>query len=226
MRENAKMLKALIAVRSGSERVKNKNIRRFCNSSLLEIKIRQLSRINGIDGIVVNSNDSSMLDLARKLNCETIKRDEKYATSYISMSDVYLNMAENFPADYIAYCNVTNPLIENTTIYNAISMFKEHIKDHVSVNTVHLIKEFMYLDGYAINYNPMNQPRSQDLPDIYALNFAVNIISKSDMIKYKNIICPKHLFLPVNEVESIDIDSELDFEIAEFLFRRKSGEII
>ena len=224
MKENAKMLKALIAVRSGSERVKNKNIRRFGNSSLLEIKIRQLSRINGIDGIVVNSNDSSML--ARKLNCETVKRDEKYATSYISMNDVYVNMAENFPSDYIAYCNVTNPLIEDTTIYNAISLFKEHIKNQVSVNTVHLIKEFMYLEGSAINYNPMSQPRSQDLPNIYALNFAVNIISKTDMIKYKNIICPKHLFLPVNETEAIDIDSELDFEIADFLFKRKLGEII
>ena len=37
-----KMIKALVAVRSGSQRVLNKNIRPFAGSSLLEIKIKQL----------------------------------------------------------------------------------------------------------------------------------------------------------------------------------------
>ena len=54
-------IKALVAVRSGSQRVKNKNIRKFVDSSLLEIKINQLKRIKELDGIVVNSNDEGML---------------------------------------------------------------------------------------------------------------------------------------------------------------------
>jgi spore coat polysaccharide biosynthesis protein SpsF (cytidylyltransferase family) len=37
-----KTLKALVAVRSGSQRVQDKNIRQFANSNLLEIKIKQL----------------------------------------------------------------------------------------------------------------------------------------------------------------------------------------
>lgn len=220
------MIKALIAVRSGSERVKNKNIRTFADSSLLEIKIKQLSQIPCLDGIVVNSNDSLMLERARKLHCETIQRGQIFADPTTSMSDVYVNMAENFPADYIVYCNVTNPLIENATIEKAITMFQELRKEHVSVNTAHLIKEFMYMDGHAINYDPMNQPRSQDLPEIFALNFAVNVISRTDMIRFKNIICPEHLLLPVSEIEATDIDSELDFAIAEFLYKRKIGEKI
>lgn len=133
------------------------------------------------------------------------------------MSEVYVNMVENFPAYFIAYCNVTNPLIEDTTIEKAIMMFQEFEKEHVSINTAHLIKEFMYMNGHAINYDPMNQPRSQELPDIFALNFAVNIISRTDMIRFKNITCPEHLLLPVSEIEATDIDSELDFAIAEFL---------
>lgn len=108
------MVKALIAVRSGSERVKNKNIRPFAGSSLLEIKIKQLSRVACIDGIVVNSNDPEMLAVARALNCETVLREQIYADAKTSMSDVYVNMAENFNADIVAYCNVTNPLIETS----------------------------------------------------------------------------------------------------------------
>ena len=37
-------LKAIIPVRSGSTRVKNKNIRPFAGDSLLAIKIKQLKR--------------------------------------------------------------------------------------------------------------------------------------------------------------------------------------
>ncbi len=218
------MIKALIAVRSGSERVKNKNIRAFADSSLLEIKIKQLLRIQCLDGIIVNSNDPAMLALAAKYHCETIRRAPYFAAATTSMSDVYADMAQNFPGDYIVYCNVTNPLIEDATIEKAVTMFQTLKKEHVSVNTAHLIREFMYMNGRAINYDPRNQPRSQDLPDVFALNFAVNVISKTDMIGARNIICPDHLLLPVNEIEATDIDSELDFTIAEFLYKRKIGE--
>lgn len=50
-------IKALVAVRSGSQRVQNKNVRPFAESSLLEIKLRQLLSIRSLDGVVVNSND-------------------------------------------------------------------------------------------------------------------------------------------------------------------------
>ena len=53
-------IKALIPVRSGSQRVINKNMRPFAGSSLLEIKIRQMLRIPELDGVVVNSNDDEI----------------------------------------------------------------------------------------------------------------------------------------------------------------------
>ena len=51
------MIKALIPVRAGSQRVKNKNIRPFAGSSLLEIKIKQMMRIKELDGVIVNSDN-------------------------------------------------------------------------------------------------------------------------------------------------------------------------
>ena len=56
-------IKALVAVRSGSMRVKNKNIRPFAGSTLLEVKLAQLKRIDSLDGIIVNSNDPTMLNI-------------------------------------------------------------------------------------------------------------------------------------------------------------------
>lgn len=214
-------VKALVAVRSGSMRVQNKNIRPFAGSSLLEIKLNQLKRIPNLDGIVVNSNDDQMLEIAEKMGCETVKRDPYYASNEVSMSDVYENMAQQMDADVIAYINVTNPLLKDETIIAAIDKYKELAAagQYDSLNSAHLIKEFMFVDNKPINYDLKHQPRSQDLPDIAALNFAVSIISKEKMIANKNVVGEKPFIYIIDEVEATDIDNQIDFDFAEFMYK-------
>ena len=213
-------IKALVAVRSGSVRVHNKNIRPFAGTTLMEIKIRQLLKIKGLDGIVINSNDDEILSIAAKYKVETVKRNQKYASNDVTMSEVYVNMAENFNADIVMYSNVTNPLLESLSIENMIRVFKDG-GDFDSVNSVHAIKEFMYLDGKAINYDPRNQPRSQDLPHIVAINFAISLISRENMIQHKNVVGIKPMLYEISETEATDVDTQLDFDIAEILYKRK-----
>ena len=53
------MITAIIPVRKGSQRVKNKNIKPFGDSSLLEIKIKNLLKLqkwNKIEEIIVTSD--------------------------------------------------------------------------------------------------------------------------------------------------------------------------
>ena len=218
-------IKALVAVRSGSQRVVNKNIRPFAGSSLLEIKLNQLKRISNIDGIVVNSNDDKMLEIASNVGCEVVKRDEYYASNQVSMSEVYRNMAENVNADVIAYINATNPLLNDKTIVQAIENYKKNISQYDSLNSAHLIKEFLFKENLPINYDLRHQPRSQDLPDISALNFAINIISREKMIECKNVVGYKPNIYIIDEVEATDIDNPIDFDFAEFVYKRKNGMI-
>lgn len=212
-------IKALVAVRSGSMRVQNKNLRPFAGSSLLEVKLAQLKRIKGLDGIIVNSNDDTMLGIAEKMGCETVKRDPYYASNEVSMSDVYKNMAENCDCDVIAYINVTNPLLKDETIEKAIEEYK-NMKEFDSLNSAHLVKEFMFLDNKPVNYDLKNQPRSQDLPDYYALNFAINIISREKMIECKNVVGEKPWIYGIDEIEATDIDNPIDFDFSEFVFSK------
>jgi len=214
------IIKALVATRSGSERVANKNMRLFSGKTLLEYKLEQLTNIQRLDGVVLNSNDDEMLDLARKLGCEVVKRNEFYASSTISMNDCYVNMAENFSGDIVVYCNTTSPLITCESINRAVDLYFQHKNVYNSVNSAHLIKEFMWMDGRSLNYNPAFQPRSQDLPDIYSINFAVSVISRKDMINERTIVSPRCKLLPISSLEAIDIDTMLDFEIAEYLFNK------
>ena len=216
-------IKALVAVRSGSTRVLNKNIRTFAGSSLLEIKLQQLKRIKELDGIVVNSNDEQMLSVARGLGCETVLRDPYYASNDVSMSDVYKNMAENTDSDIIAYIIVTNPLLLDETISKAIARYYEGRKKYDSLNSAHLVKEFLFKDNLPVNYDLRHQPRSQDLPDIAALNFAVSILERQTMIECKNVVGYRPDIYVIDEVEATDIDNQIDFDFAEFVYKYRTA---
>ena len=89
-----------------------------------------------------------------------------------------------------------------------------------SLNSAHLIKEFMFYENKPINYDLKNQPRSQDLPDYYALNFAFNIIARDTMMECKNVVGKKPFIYGIDEVEATDIDNPIDFEFAEFVFKK------
>ena len=56
----------IVAVRKGSKRVKNKNIRKFGNSSLLEIKLKQVRRVFKKAPLLLSS------EIKKSLNWEKI----------------------------------------------------------------------------------------------------------------------------------------------------------
>lgn len=214
------MIKALIPVRSGSLRVKNKNIRPFAGSSLLEIKIKQMLRIPELDGVLVNSNDDEMLKLAKSLGAETVKRDEYFATSEVSINEVYENMAQNINTDLILFADATNPLIEDETIRNVIRFYKENDKIYDSVVTANSVKLFMWQNNSPLNYDANNKPRSQDLPNILALNYATHIISREIMIKKKDIVGYRPYLYEISKTEAADIDDQTDFDFCEFMYKK------
>ena len=76
--EKSKLV-AIIPVRKGSERVRNKNIRTFGDTNLLELKIRVLKKVQNIERIIINTDSYEMAEIAKNNNCEVIDRDEFYA---------------------------------------------------------------------------------------------------------------------------------------------------
>ena len=211
--------KAIIPVRAGSQRVKNKNIRPFANSNLLEIKIRSLQKVKGLDGIIVNSDSDEMLDIAAKCGAQTVKRDAYFASSSVSINEVYVDLANHCDADTIILADATNPMITTQTVEKALEIYNNE-NSYDSVNTVNSVKMFLWKDGQPLNYKEENKPRSQDLPEIFAINSAINVISKETMIKRRAFVGYKPYLLPVDDIEGIDIDTELDFEFAEFLYKK------
>ncbi len=215
-----KTMTAVIPVRAGSQRVKNKNIKPFAGSSLLEIKIRQLLEIKEFDNIIVNSDSDKMLDIAKSLGVNIVKRDKSLATSEMRVNDLFENVAETTKGDVIFYTHVTNPLLKTNTIVDAINKYKNLSNEFDSICSVSLVREFLWQNGKAINYNPDNKPQSQDLPDIYSLNHAISILPRETMYKRKDLMGYKPFFYLLDDYEAWDIDTELDFEFAEYAYNK------
>ena len=47
---------AVIPIRSGSQRVKDKNLRPFGDTTLMELKIKHLLQVPELDRVIVNTN--------------------------------------------------------------------------------------------------------------------------------------------------------------------------
>ena len=210
---------AVIPVRKGSTRCKNKNIRKFGDTNLLKLKIETLKKVKGIDRILVSSNCDKMLEIAKELGVEVHKRDEKYCNDNTSVSDFLFSLAEQIKTEYMLYTTCLNPLYKIDTYEKLINHSLKINKNLVSSMN---INEFLYsTDNTPVNFqgDGSSWPRSQDLPIYLIPTFGFCFIKTLEARKYKTII-KNSVFYPINKIEGIDIDYPCDFIISELLYNQ------
>jgi CMP-N-acetylneuraminic acid synthetase len=212
-----KKIVAVIPIRKGSQRVVNKNLRDFAGSNLLQVKIDVLKASNLFDEIIVNTDSEKAIEIAIENDISFHRRDGFYASSSCSGSEFFEYLGKVTDTDIFAYCPVTSPFVTPETMKKCISDFKKH-PEADCIATVSLVKEFLWLNNEPVNYQRENAPNSQNLPDILALNFGFTLIGKSDLIRNRNIIGKNPHFVITDAIEAIDIDTPLDFCIAESLY--------
>ena len=207
---------AVVAVRAGSQRIKNKNIRPFSDTNLLELKLQLLIKVKNIDEIIVNSDSDAMLKIAEKYNVKAQKREAYFASSEATNSDFHKHIGEVTNSDFIFLAPVCSPFISVKRHEEAIDLFLN--SDCDSLTSCELVKGHLWLDGKPINYSLENVPNSQDLPDIKKLNYGISITEKKSMIKRKSVVGLNPKFIVIDEIESTDIDDPVTFKIAEVLY--------
>jgi len=211
-------LTAVVAVRKGSQRIKNKNIRKFGDSSLLEMKLETLNKIPSIDEVVVNSDCNKMLAIGKKYGCLTHKREDHYASSIVNNSDFHKHIAEVTDTDFIFLAPTCSPFISVETHEKAIMEFL--FREYDSLTSVDVIKNHLWMDDEPLNYDLNNVPNSQDLPDVKRLNYGISIITKESMLENRSLIGNNPGFYELDHFESVDVDTPFDFFIAEQIHKK------
>lgn len=227
MKKAQNKITAVIPTRAGSERVKQKNVRSFSDSTLLNLKIntmKQLKYIGLIEDIVVNSDCPISWEIANKEGVKIHERENYYASSDCPITDYWKYCAENIASNTMLLAQVTSPFVSLDTYKKCIYKYTNSSID--SLNTITKIKEYIWKNNRPYNYNWPDHPKSQNLPkDLFFLNFGVCIISKTSLIKEGNIVTKNNYFYesPINE--NIDIDSEFDFSLSEHIYNLSKRKI-
>jgi len=216
-----KSVVALIPVKGNSERVAKKNIRNFANTNLLELKLSQLERTSCFSDIIISSEDKEILNKVKSLGFNFHERDPKYSTSDIPMSSVYSYIASEIHGEHIAWVNVTNPLVESKFYQDAVTSYSEMSIDYDCMPSAYKLQEYLIYREKPVNFSPNPWPKSQDLDGMYSLSFAINQLKREDMISWGSTIGNKPKLFVLPQDISIDIDTEEDFNYAQFLYKKR-----
>lgn len=217
-----KHIAALVPMRHHSERVPGKNYRLFNGKPLYHYVIEALLGCPLIDTIVIDTDSPAIFEDARKHFPEInlIERPENLRDGAIPMNDILLNDIKSVHADFYLQTHSTNPLVHSNTFTDALNMFLESYPAYDSLFTVTRMQTRLWdSSSRPINHNPAILLRTQDLPPIYEENSCMYVFTREILESRHNRIGERPLMFELDPVEAWDIDEELDFRVAEFLYQ-------
>ena len=213
---------SLIFMKEFSERVPQKNMKKLCGRPLFHWILDSLSESNYINEIIINTDSKEIAESATSNYDVTIHMRPKY------LLDIDSNEANQIieydlsktNGEYFFQTHSTNPLLSVDTIDRAIKKYFNNNFD--SLISVTERRKFYYtMDGEPVNHNPQKLIRTQNSKSLYEENSCIYIFSRKVFEKNFSRVGNNPMLYPISSLESIDIDEPIDFEIAEFLMRRK-----
>jgi N-acylneuraminate cytidylyltransferase len=220
---------AIIPARGKSKGVPRKNIRSFAGKPLIAYSIEVALKTEEIDRVIVSTEDNEIARVALSYGAEVIERPEELARDDTPTIDVVFNLLKKIGEENVSFIILlqpTSPLRTDEDVRGSMRLFLQ--KDCESVISVCEAEpspywSFRLEEGYLIPaFGKQHlETRRQDLPKIYVPNGAIFIAQPKSLHHYKGFYCKKSLpySMPINR--SIDIDTELDFKFAEFVWRQQ-----
>lgn len=211
----------LVPMRHTSERVPGKNYRDFNGKPLYRWIVESLQASGWIEEILIDTDSEAIIDDANGLRgVRTTPRPEHLRADTVPMNDVLLHDVGLVEADWYLQTHSTNPLLRPETIANAVESLMASLDEHDSLFSVTALQTRLYWrDGRPVNHDPDILLRTQDLPPVYEENSCIYLFRRGTLEQRRNRIGVRPLMFEIPAHEAIDIDVELDFEIAEAIGR-------
>ena len=215
---------AIIPARGGSKGIPRKNIRLLNGQPLISYSIRTALKSKYINKVIVTTDDEEIALVAKRCNANVVKRSPDLATDEIPLDSVIFDVVKKRESqgekiDIVVTLQPTSPLLKTATLDKIIERLI--ISDFESIITVvsdpHL--SWTKVSGkYVPNFK--ERKNRQYLPPGYRETGAV-LASKRHVITEYSRLGSKVDLYEMDITESVDIDSPMDWWIAEKLIKRK-----
>ena len=215
---------ALVPIRHHSQRVSGKNYRVLDGKPLFHYIIESLLACPEISQIVVDTNSPQVMDGLREIfpSVRVLERPERLTADGVPMNEILAYDTSQVEADFFLQTHTTNPLLPAATISRAIGTFIKAYPAYDSLFSVTRLQTRLWDQlGRAINHNPAVLLQTQDLPPVYEENSCLYIFSRETLLARRNRLGERPLMFEIEASQAWDIDDEIDFEIVEFLMRRR-----
>ncbi len=215
---------ALIPARGGSKRLPRKNIREFCGQPLINYSIAMAQALPEVERTIVSTDDPQIAEVARAWGAEVMMRPPELATDEAKTVGVVRHVLSELARHHyepvgVVLLQPNCPLRPYALVRAAIDAFLSYPVDSV-VSVTQSREKAGHIAGGL--FHPAYRPgtRSQDMPPAYFENGVV-YVSRANMVREAgDLFGPRIYPLVTDPIYALgDIDTELDFQIAEHLFR-------
>lgn len=222
---------SIIPARSGSKGLKDKNIKELNGKPMIAYTIEAALKSGIFKDVIVSTDSTKYAEISKKYGAQVpFIRPKELANDYASSNDVVLHVLEEMEKlgkkyDYFMLLQPTSPLRTAKHIIEAYELLQE--KDANSVVSVcevdhspllmNTLDDSLSLDKFI---DKKNIKRRQDLPKYFRINGAIYLAKVEHFVKYKNFYKEKSFAYIMDKKESIDIDNEIDFQLAQILMKK------
>ncbi|RYU67840.1 acylneuraminate cytidylyltransferase family protein [Aliivibrio finisterrensis] len=226
---NNKKVMAIIPARGGSKRLPRKNVLPLKGKPLIGWTIEAAQQSKYIDTVFVSTDDQEIAEVAKQFGVDVPElRPEYLASDIATTQSVIFYTLETFgkDVDVALILQPTSPLRTAKHIDEAIEMLiNKNAESIVSVTPCEHPPQWantLPSDGSMGEFlRPEAFQRSQDLGEPYRLNGAIYVYDTIQLKERGEMLYTDKTFAYVMEnKKSVDIDTQLDFEYAEFLIRK------
>lgn len=215
-----KKIVALLPMKANSERVRGKNFRSFAGRPLFRWILDTLLSVPSFSKVVINTDARQILkENGLEDTDRVLIRDRKpeLCGDFVSMNKVLADDVANVPADAYLMTHTTNPLLSADTVTAALDAYHNAVEEGCdSLFSVNAFQTRFYrADGSAVNHDPNNLIRTQDLEIWYEENSNLYIFNKDSFAATGARIGLKPYLFETPRMESADIDDQIGWTMAE-----------
>lgn len=212
---------AIVPMRHDSERVKGKNYRPLGGLPLYHHVLRTLLSSEAVHRVVIDTDSDLIAEdaAAHFPQVRVVPRPPHLTDGAIPMNDVLLNTVAGLDGELFLQTHSTNPFLRASTVDAAVQRFCDSLPRNDSLFGVTRIQARLWrADGSAVNHDPETLLRTQDLEPVFLENSTLYLFTRDVLRRRHNRVGASPLLFEVDPVESLDIDTEDDFRLAERLW--------
>lgn len=220
----------IIPARGGSKGIVDKNIKKLCGKPLILYTVEIARKLFTDSEIIVSTDSQIIKEIVEKSGLKVpFLRPPSLSTDFTAMNDVILHALDYFERHHtspqkIILLQPTSPLRDQNHLKGAIEIFNEQVDLIVSVKKTESNPYYVLFEenekGFLEKSKDGTFYRRQDCPDVWELNGAIYIYNTISVKNFglKNLKKIKKFIM--DDKSSIDIDSHIDFDLAELLINR------